>query len=344
MEKVLNEEQQSAISALIDNARKVVVVGHVGPDGDAIGSTLAVNGWMKRLGKESHVIVPNRFPDFLMWLPGAAEILLYDKRQEEADALINDADLIWVCDLNQSSRVDAMESVLVSSSAAKILVDHHIGPGEFCDVTVSQPTMSAACEVLCHLLWQIGEIDNISLDEAVCLYTGMMTDTGAFTFNSNRPVVFECISRLLEHGVDKDKIYRNVFWTATPARMRVTGYLLYVKMEIMKGLHSSIMTLTNVERKRLGIKNGDTEGIVNMPLQIQGMRLSAFLNEDTEHPGVIKFSLRSVDDVPCNEIMEKCFGGGGHKNAAGGSFNGTMDEAVEALKRALNKYQQYLVG
>jgi phosphoesterase RecJ-like protein len=185
-------------------------------------------------------------------------------------------------------------------------------------------------------------MDYLTEPEAVCLYTGMMTDTGAFTYASSRSVIYECISLLLARGIDKDRIYRNVFWTSTPNRMRLVGYMLYVKMETIPGMNATVMTLTNQERRMLGVKNGDTEGIVNMPLQIQGMRLSVFISEDTEHPGFVKFSLRSVDDFPCNEMSARFFNGGGHKNASGGRLQCSIEEAVELFHRAVREYAPLL--
>ena len=342
MEKLLDDVQLAVLHRMIDDARRVVCVCHVNPDGDALGSTLAIWHWMRALGKECRVVVPNGFPDFLAWLPGAGEIVRYDKRKAEAEGILAEADLMWVCDLNAPKRVLEMEDAVVQSPAGKVMVDHHLDPDDFCDLVISEPSMCATCELLCHVMYQAGLLQEAETDMAVCLYTGLMTDTGAFTFNSNRPVIFECVSHLLERGVDKDRIYRNVMWTATPARMRLIGYMLYVKMEIQKGVHASLMTLTNRERRMLGVKNGDTEGVVNMPLQIGGMRLSALLSEDTEHRNVIRVSLRSVDDFPCNEMSARFFNGGGHVNAAGGRLECSMDEAVRRFHEAVRFYESRL--
>lgn len=351
MEKVLNEAELCALRTKMDIAERVACVCHVNPDGDAMGSTLAVAEWMKSMGKECSVVVPTRFPDFLKWMPGAKDVLVYDKVPVEAENVLRQADLIWVCDMGDASRALEMENLLslcndrchTGTGCFMVMVDHHLNPDAgFCNIRISHPEMCATCEVLCHLLWQTGGIDSMSVDMATCLYTGMMTDTGAFTYASARSVIYECISRLLARGIDKDRIYRNVFWTSTPNRMRLVGYLLYVKMELIPEMHTSIITLTNSERHQLGVKNGDTEGIVNMPLQIDGMRLSVFISEDTEHPEFVKFSLRSVDDFPCNEMSERFFGGGGHKNAAGGRMRATMDDAVNAFRRAVEEYASML--
>jgi phosphoesterase RecJ-like protein len=342
MEKILTEEEQSRFSGMIDDARKVVICAHVSPDGDAIGSTLALKHWLTRKGKQVTVVVPNIFPDFLHWMPGAQDIKVYLKHEGEVEPVVAEADLFIIADLNDSSRMQELEACVMANPAPKMMIDHHLNPTDFCQLVMSRPDMCATAEVICHLLHQLGELEQITVDEATCLYAAMMCDTGAFTFNSNRAVVYECISYLLNRGIDKDRIYRNVFWTYSIARMRLTGYLLYVKMEVLPELHASIITLTNQERKMLGVKNGDTEGIVNMPLQISGMKLSVFLSEDTEHDGVVKVSLRSVDDFPCNDLSAQFFNGGGHKNASGGKLYCSMDEAVLKVREAIKSYAHLL--
>ncbi len=351
MEQILSAEQLQKLQRMIGKAQRVACVCHVNPDGDAIGSTLAIAAWMKRLGKECRVVVPNRFPDFLQWMPSTNEIIRYDRKAAEADEYLRHTDLLWVCDMNEASRSLGMESILQECSSRShdeddlfmVMVDHHLAPVEgFCNMQISHPDMCATCEVICHLMSQMGEGGRMSVSEATCLYTGMMTDTGAFTYASTRSVIYECISLLLSRGIDKDRIYRNVFWTASPARMRLIGYLLYVKMEVVPGMNAALMTLTNKERRMLGVKNGDTEGIVNMPLQIQGLRLSVLISEDTEHPEFVKFSLRSVDDFPCNEMSARFFNGGGHKNASGGRLQCSIEQAVETFRTALNEFAPML--
>lgn len=342
MEKLLKEDDIALLRKRIADAQHIVICGHMNPDGDAIGSTLSLYHWLTRQGKNVHVVVPNTFPDFLRWMPGTEKILIYSQREEEVRKVVGEADYMMICDMNEPSRMGDLEAVVMANACPKILLDHHLHPNPFCEILVSHPEMCAASEVVCHVLWQLGELDTATTEMAACLYAGMMCDTGAFTFNSNRPVIFECISRLLALGIDKDKIYRNVFWTATLNRMRVTGYLLYVKLEQLHEMHASIMTLTNEERKRFGIKSGDTEGIVNMPLQILGQRLSILMSEDTEVPGKIRVSLRSVDDFPCNEMSARFFNGGGHKNASGGSLMCSMEEAVKIAKQAIQEFSTLL--
>lgn len=349
MEKILSEEQLVTLQKHMSEAKRMACVCHVNPDGDALGSTLALADWMRSLGKECSVVVPNRFPDFLQWMPGADTIVRYDKRSDEAGAILRQADILWICDMNSPSRALGMEEIFkecisqCNDTQYRVMVDHHLDPDkDFAHLSVSCPEMCATCEVLCHLICQLGQMESLPHEGAVCLYTGMMTDTGGFTYNSSRAVVYECIGRLLEKGIDKDRIYRNVFWTNSPNRMRLVGYLLYVKLEIIPGMNAAVMTLTNKERRTLGVKNGDTEGIVNMPLQIQGMRLSVLISEDTEHPGYVKFSLRSVDDFPCNEMSARFFGGGGHKNAAGGRLQCSIEDALAMFRKAITAYGKQL--
>ena len=329
---------------LIDACTHAVICTHVNPDGDAIGSSLALKLYLERKGKQATVIVPNIFPDFLKWLPGADSILVYtnDKHQEQIKSAIAQANLVIPCDLNQPSRLAGLEQDIMQSNAPRILIDHHLDPADFCNVTVSEPDMCATSEVICNLLHQNSELDDISHGEAVCLYTAMMCDTGAFTFNSNRPVIYEYISHLLARGIDKDQIYRNVFWTASEGRLRLQGFLLYVNMKVLHERHAAILTLTNAERRHFKVKNGDTEGIVNIPLTMLGIRLSVFINEDTEHPGSMRLSLRSVGDFPCDQMASRFFNGGGHKNASGGKLQCSMPEAVEKVRAAIESYADML--
>ncbi len=329
---------------LLSSDRSVVICAHVNPDGDAIGSSLALRHFLERKGKQATVIVPNVFPDFLKWLPGSDSILINSnaKHKEQIKTAIDGAGLVIACDFNQPNRLASLEQDIMASPAPRLLIDHHLDPADFCQIAISEPGMCATGEVICHLLQEMGELDNISEVEATCLYTAMMCDTGAFSFNSNRPVVYEYIRQLLAKGIDKDQIYRNVFYTASEARLRLQGYLLYVNMKVLHPYHTAIMTLTNEERHRFKIKNGDTEGFVNIPLQMLGMRLSIFINEDTEHPGTMKLSLRSVGDFPCDQMASQFFNGGGHKNASGGKMQCSMPEAIKKVEAAIKHYTEIL--
>lgn len=342
MEQILSLENKNKVLGLVSAAKNVVCVGHVNPDGDALGSTLMVMHWMRRIGKHATVVMPNRFPDFLAAIPGASEVLTYDNDPTSVTQALSHADLIWVCDHSRRDRTRELEDVLAACTCPRIMVDHHLDPENYCDVQIVRHEACAACELLCRMMAELGEMSQMTMQEAECLYCGMMTDTGVFTYNSNRSEVYECISLLIEKGIDKDLLYRRLFWTMTPNRLRLQGYLLYSKLQVVPGLNAAYMTLNNMERKLLGSKNGDTEGIVNMPLQIQGMKFSALMSQDTECPSQYRISLRSVDDFPCNEMAERFFQGGGHRNASGGKFAGTEEEVIEQMKKAIAAYAEML--
>ncbi|MDD7304115.1 MAG: bifunctional oligoribonuclease/PAP phosphatase NrnA [Bacteroidaceae bacterium] len=335
-EKVLTSEQREGLLQLIGHAKRVVLTGHMDPDGDCIGSCSALLQVMRALGKEAHVVMPNSFPDNMLLAPLSGEFIRFNEQTEEGTALLQAADLIFSLDYNGLGRMgETLERVVGECRASRVMIDHHLNPAvEQYTVCVSQPQMSSTCEVLQHVLLELGYADLITKDVATGLYLGLMTDTGNFSHASSRGEVFRCVAMLLDRGVDKEHVYRAVFWDSSEARMRLMGYLLYVNMQLLPTCQASIITMTNEEYRRFKAKKGDTEGFVNMPLEIQGIRLSFFMREDTETPGKIRISTRSVDEVPCNLICEKYFGGGGHKNAAGGSFLGTLDEAVSQAKKA----------
>lgn len=344
MNKILTEQQTALWHKYIgsDEIKSVVITAHRGPDGDAIGSCTALCSWLRRLGKQAQIVVPNYFPDFLHWMPLADKILIYSGHEEDAKPVLEAADLIIMCDHGELHRMWTLGEFISTLPTPRMMIDHHLDPDtSAAELIISHPEVSSTCEVLMRMMLEVEGSEPMTHDEAVSIYTGMMTDTGAFTYASNRPEIYELLSILLTKSIDKDKIYRNVFFTYTPERMRLMGYILYVKMEVMKRIHTSLITFTNAERRRFNIKAGDTEGIVNLPLQIQGMKLSIFLREDTEQP-IIRVSLRSVDDFPCNEMAAEFFGGGGHKNASGGELWGTMDDALAVVKRAVQKYMPLL--
>ena len=351
MTPLLTSEQLTLWHQLLTAAHHIVITCHRGPDGDAIGSSTALASWLRRHLPDAdiHVIAPTIFPDFLKWIPGAEDILIYEGHEEEVRPIVEAADLMILCDHGELKRMWTLGDVIrpllpvgggQPGKVRCIMLDHHLDPEPgIANLVISHPELSSTCELILRIIL---ELDSpLISSEAVSLYTGMMTDTGAFTYASSRPEIYELISILLSYGIDKDKIYRNIYFTYSPNRMKLMGYMLYVKLDVWKKAHTAIMTFTNAERRRFGVLNGDTEGLVNLPLQILGMKLSIFLREDTEHP-CIRVSLRSVDDFPCNEMAAEFFGGGGHKNAAGGEVWGTMDDALAIVKKAVQKYMTLL--
>ena len=341
--KVIAQAEIDHVEKWFERAEKIVIVSHVSPDGDAIGSSLGLYHFLNGLDKTVNVIVPNYFPDFLHWMPGAKDVIIYNRYKEFADKLIREADVICCLDFNVLSRIDELEEAVKNSPARKMMVDHHLYPGDFCKIVISHPEISSTSELVFRLICQLGNFGDISKEGAECIYTGMMTDTGGFTYNSNDRDIYFIISELLSKGIDKDEIYRKVFNTYSEGRLRLMGYVLYEKMQVFPEFNAALIWLNRAEQKRFHYSKGDTEGFVNMPLSIKGIRFSAFLREDTEKD-MIKVSLRSVGSFPCNQLAAEFFNGGGHLNASGGEFYGTMDEAIDLFKQALVKYETLLLA
>lgn len=338
--KIIKQDLIDHFERWFDRAENIVLVSHVSPDGDAIGSTLGLWHFFNSQGKKATVIVPNNFPEFLKWLPGAKEILCYDKRKEQADELIDKADIICCLDFNASKRVDNMQEKLLSTNTRKIMIDHHLYPEDFCKITISHPEICSTSELVFRLICRMGYWESLSYECAQCIYTGMMTDTGGFTYNSNNPEIYFIISQLLSKGIDKDDIYRKVFNNQSESRMRMMGFMLCNRMAVYHDFASALIILSREDMRGFNPQKGDTEGFVNIPLSIKGICFSVFLREDEN---MIKVSLRSTGDFPCNKIAEEFFNGGGHKNASGGEFYGKMEDAVALIKQAMVKYQDLLL-
>lgn len=342
LENLMTESECSMLRSLIADATSIVICCHQNPDGDALGSSLGWAEYLRTLGKESTVIVPDQFPDFLMWLPNTEKIIRYDKHVEQGDLLLKTADVIFCLDFNSASRTDRMADTLLASKAKKVLVDHHLGPDLPTVLTVSHPEASSTCELVFRMVWQLDGFSSQNKHFAIPIYCGMMTDTGGFTYNSSNPDIYFIISQLLTKGINKDKIYRNVFHNYSENRLRLMGYMLYEKLVVDPVRHASYFTLTRQDLKRFRFMKGDAEGLVNIPLQIKGLKFSVSLREDTEKDNLVWVSLRSVDDFPCNKVAEQFFNGGGHLNASGGRLYCSIEEAVKVTQQAFLHFEEKL--
>ena len=370
----------------INQSNNVVILTHMSPDGDAMGSSLAMRHFLEAQGKHVSVIVPNAFPDFLAWLPKADEDIIYESRRAEADALLEQADLVICTDFNEPKRIGSLGDKLLSLTCRKMMIDHHLHPSDFPDLTLSYPSSPSTCELVYRLItclspitnspqgvpypisnspqgvpypitnspqgvpYPIGGTPSINQNIATCIYTGMMTDTGNFSFNSNYPEMYQIVGELVSFGVNKDEIYNRVFNAYSADRMRLMGYCLYQKMRIFPEYHTALIYLSRKELYRFNFQSGDAEGIVNLPLQIKDIHYSCFMREDKVNPTEvalaggsktkIKISLRSQGNRPVNVFAKDIFGGGGHANASGGEYYGPLPEAVQ---RFLDNYQDYFV-
>ena len=340
LENLISQQNIDAVRRVVDGGNKFVVLAHKNPDGDAVGSSLALCRYLRSVGKEATVVLPNAFPAFLSWVPGADDVLLYETDKERCDAVIAAADVFFCLDFNIFSRTGDVAPAAVASSAKKVLIDHHLQPSQEFDILISHPEACSTCELVYRVIAALGPSEALDFELAQCIYTGMMTDTGAFAYASTREDVYLIIAQLLKTGIDKDWIYRKVFYNFSVTKMRLWGFAMYDKMKVYNKYNAALITLTHSELMRFYASKGDTEGLVNQPLQIKGLRFSCFLRE--EQPGKINVSLRSVDDFPCNAVAAEFFNGGGHKNASGGELYGTMETAVERFKQALQKYKAEL--
>ena len=337
--KIIAEELISKVEKAIDYADKIVIVAHVGPDGDAIGASLALWHYLMTIEKEPVVIVPNPFPAFLAWMPGAECIMDYDNYKEKSDELIAAADLIFTLDFNTGNRMGKMADAVLNAPADKILVDHHLNPDSFAKIKISYPEISSTSELIFRLICRLGDFSKINLACAECIYTGMMTDTGGFTYNSNNQEIYTIIAELVKIGIDKDDIYKKVFHTYSVDRLRLMGFCLFHKMKVFPEYRTALITLTGKELYQFNYTNGDAEGFVNIPLTIAGVDFSVFMREDTDK---IKISFRSQGSFPANKVAADLFNGGGHLNAAGGESNLTLAETVKKFEDALPDYKDFL--
>ena len=334
------------IHTFIQPAQHVVLLTHQSPDGDAMGSSLAMYHYIRSLGKEAHVIVPNAFPEFLAWMPGADSVLLYDSQKAQADSYLEKADLVICTDFNAPSRIGALGDKMLTLACPKLMIDHHLHPSDFADFIVSEPEASSTCELVYEVLSTLNS--QLSTPIATCLYTGLMTDTGNFSYNSNRPQIYSIISQLVAAGANKDEIYNAVFNQYSVDRMKMVGYCLYQKMRVFPEYHTALIYLSRKELYRFNFQKGDAEGIVNMPLQSKDIHYSVFMREDKATPdemekngGIstkIKLSFRSQGDRPVNVFASEVFNGGGHANASGGEFYGPLQDAVQLF---LDNYERY---
>ena len=266
LSRIIDQNNVDHFKKWLDKAERIVITTHTSPDGDAIGSSLGLWHYLRNRGKDVHVIVPNNFPDFLRWMNGTDEIVRYDKHKEQADQLIAGADIICCLDYNEINRIDAVGEPVLASKARKIMIDHHLHPSDFCSIIISHPEISSASEIVFHFICRLGGFDDISFEAAECIYCGMMTDTGSFTYNSNNPEIYYIISELMSKGIDKDAIYRRVYNTYSEGRLRLQGYVLYCKMKLFHEYNAALISLDREEQKRFHYNKGDTEGLVNIPL------------------------------------------------------------------------------
>lgn len=326
----------------LQGIKKIVITTHFKPDGDALGSSLALYHWLKARGQQVHVIVPSDFPYFLDWLPGREEIIIYPQAKDQSDRLINEADLIFCLDFNGLGRLHEMADAVQQANALRFMIDHHREPEGFDDARYWDPEAAATAQMVYRFLTEeMGEESRITEEIATCLYTGIMTDTGSFRFRSTTAEIHRIVADLIEKGAKNWLIHEHVFNSNTPQRLRFLGYALLERLEILPEFNTAFFALTAKDLLRFSIGTGDTEGLVNYALSLKGIRLAALM---IERPEAVKLSFRSIGEFPCNELSRDHFNGGGHLNAAGGNSNESLDQVIQKFKSILPAYQNLLTS
>ncbi len=325
------------IKQKINESKSVVITTHKSPDGDAIGSSLALYHFLKKTNKEVTVIVPDSFPDFLKWMTGSSSIIYYDSQSELADRIIAKADLIFSLDYNGLSRIGDLSVLVKKSNAVKIVIDHHQDPQEFASHYLVDVECCSTSQLIYELIENLDELKKIDKTIGECIYCGIMTDTGSFRFPSTTSKTHHIIANLVSLGVEGSKINERVYDTYSEHRLRLLGYALTEKMKVFHEYQTAYISLSQKELKKFNFKKGDTEGLVNYPLSINGIKFAILI---TEKENEISLSFRSKADFYVNKIANKHFNGGGHIYAAGGRLETTMEEAVQKVEMVMKQYMK----
>ena len=336
----MNFELIPKLKDLLNTPRQISLVPHRNPDGDAIGSCLALYHFLRQLGHEVHLLSPNSYPAFLKWMPGVEAVMVYEREPGEAAVILGRADVIFTLDFNSLDRTGPMEPVLREAAADFVMVDHHQSPGAYAAYTFSDPEMSSTCEMVYHLIEALGSAAQINEAMATCLYAGILTDTGSFKYPATTPTTLRVAARLMEQGAPHSRIHREIYDTNRPERLQLLGCALQ-NLEILRPYRTSYITLSQEELDRHGFQKGDTEGFVNYGLSIRDVVLAAIFIENRDE-GIIKISLRSHGSFSVDQMAREHFEGGGHINAAGGKSHESLEETVRRFVSLLPSYEKQL--
>ncbi len=341
----MNKIQIQQIHSLLDTPKKVVVVGHQNPDGDAIGSCLALAKTLKKLGHNAHVIMPNAHPKFLQWMPGSDEILHYEKDHKEIDALLAEVDIVFTLDFNSLSRIGGLQQPLeklIEKEIPFIMIDHHQSPDDYALVTYSDTEMSSTAQMVYHFIETMDWLSLMDADIASCIYTGILTDTGSFKYRNTTATTHRVAAELLEAGAVNWNISNNLFDTNSEDRLKLLSTALG-NLVVLKDYNAAYITLSQAELDAHHFQKGDTEGFVNYALSIENVNLALIFIENANEK-IIKISLRSKGDFSVNELARDHFNGGGHNNAAGGRSTMSLEDTVAYFKKILEDYKKELTN
>ena len=313
---------------------------HQKPDGDAMGSALGLFHFLKKIGHNATVVSPTNWARFLNWMPGCGEVVDFEAQTQKATALAENADILFCLDFNAMHRTKKMETLLLGIKCVKVLIDHHEQPAEeHFDYGVSNILKSSTCEMVYDFIVQSPFADKLDLDMAACIYTGIMTDTGSFRFGITSAQTHQAVAHLKELGLNHSIIHENIYDNFLETRLRFTGNALLNRLDVLYEYNTAVMAISRYDLMKYQIQTGDTEGLVNYLLTIEGIKLGALLIDRTEER---KWSFRSKGDFDVNELARNHFEGGGHKNAAGGRSADTLEESLKKFKEVLKLYEKQL--
>ncbi len=331
---IIDEKTIERLRALINGVQRIAITCHKSPDGDALGSSLALCHVLRRLGKQAVVVTPDMAPKSLEFIPGVREMVVFTKHEARARRELTDAQLIFCLDYNSLHRIDRLGEIIEPLNTKRVLIDHHLDPDDAFDVAISVPDASSTCELVFRVLMQLGLLRMVDRHAASCLYVGLLTDTGGFAYSCDNPEFYEVLAALMRRRFDRIGLYNKALNTFSENSIRLQGYAINEKMQIFPEHGCALITLDREELTRFNYSRGDTETLVNKPLAIPEVYWSVFLREDADR---IKVSCRSQGEFSVSDICSRYFNGGGHQNAAGGELACSMDEAVALFYRVLDE-------
>jgi phosphoesterase RecJ-like protein len=320
------------IKEILNDSTSIVITTHKSPDGDAIGSSLALYHFLKKSNKDVTVVVPDAFPDFLNWMIGTDQIIFYDRQSDIADVIIDKADVIFSLDYNSLNRIGELSNPIEKSEAIKIVIDHHQDPKDFADHYIVDTECCSTSQLIYEFIENLGELEKLDKAIGECIYCGIMTDTGSFRYPSTTSKTHQVIANLIELGADGAKIHQEVYDTYSEQRLRLLGYALTEKMRVFPEYNAAYISLSQEELKQFSFKKGDSEGLVNYPLSIDGIKFTVLITEKEDN---VSLSFRSKDDFYVNKIANEHFNGGGHIYAAGGMLEMPLQEAIKKVEEVI---------
>ncbi|QHI39027.1 Bifunctional oligoribonuclease and PAP phosphatase NrnA [Kordia antarctica] len=333
----MNEAEIQGVQILLQTPQNIVIIPHKNPDGDAIGSTLALCHYLKKRKHNAVIVAPNDYPEFLKWMPGESEIVKFDSEQERSETLLKNANVIFTLDFNDLSRIGEMEPSVSACEATFVMIDHHQQPSDYAKFMYSDTSMSSTCEMVYNFIAFLGDEDLITPEMASCMYTGIMTDTGSFRFKATTSKTHRIIANLIDKGAENDTIHNAIYDTNSLSRIHLLGCALK-NLVVLEEFNTVYITISKEELQRYDFKKGDTEGFVNYGLSLKGIKFAAIFIENLQEP-YVKMSLRSKGNFSVNEFARAHFNGGGHTNAAGGRSDDSMEDTIVNFTKILNAYK-----